>query len=78
MLLYLAGVNEHAGLRIVGSKRWSVAHFLRTIQYLFEYGVRDGLRRRKARNCFLFAVLNRPISLDRMSEVRPGVVLDSE
>jgi hypothetical protein len=28
MLLYLAGVNEHAGLRIVGSKRWR-AHFLR-------------------------------------------------
>jgi hypothetical protein len=27
MLLYLAGVNEHAVLRIVGSKRWSVAHF---------------------------------------------------
>jgi hypothetical protein len=40
MLLYLAGVNEHAVLRMVGSKRWSVAHFLRTIQYLFEYGVR--------------------------------------
>jgi len=40
MLLYLAGINEHAVLRIVGSKRWSVAHFLRTIQYLFEYGVR--------------------------------------
>jgi hypothetical protein len=36
--LRLAGVNEHAGLRIVGSKRWSVAHFLRTIQYLFEHG----------------------------------------
>jgi hypothetical protein len=35
MLLYLAGVNEHAVLRIVGSKRWSVAHFRRTIQYLF-------------------------------------------
>ena len=34
MLLYLAGVNEHAVLRIVGSKRWSVAHFLRTVQYL--------------------------------------------
>src|ERR1700693_2622703 len=28
MLLYLAGVNEHAVLRIVGSKQWSVAHFL--------------------------------------------------
>ena len=40
MLLYLAGVNEHAFLRIVGSKRWSVAHFLETIQYLFEYGFR--------------------------------------
>jgi hypothetical protein len=40
MLLYLAGVNEHAVLRIVGSKRWSVAHFLKTIQYLLEYGVR--------------------------------------
>jgi hypothetical protein len=40
MLLYLAGVNEHAVLRIVGSKRWSVAHFLRTIQYPFEYGGR--------------------------------------
>jgi hypothetical protein len=40
MLLYLAGVNEHAVLRIVGSKRWSVEHFLRTIQYLFEHGVR--------------------------------------
>jgi hypothetical protein len=38
MLLYLAGVNEHAVLRSVGSKRWSVAHFLRTIQYLFEHG----------------------------------------
>jgi hypothetical protein len=36
MLLYLAGVNEHAVLRIVGSKRWKVADFLRTIQYLFE------------------------------------------
>lgn len=36
MLLYLAGVNEHAVLRTVGIKRWSVAHFLRTIQYLFE------------------------------------------
>jgi hypothetical protein len=40
MLLYLAGVNEHGVLRIVGIKRWSVAQFLRTIQYLFEYGVR--------------------------------------
>ena len=40
ILLYLAGVNEHAVLRIVGSKRWSVAHLLRTIQYFFEYGVR--------------------------------------
>ena len=40
MLLYLAGVNEHAVPRIVGSKRWSVAYFLRTIQCLFEYGVR--------------------------------------
>jgi len=39
MLLYLAGVNEYAVLRIVGSKRWSVAHFRRTIQYLFEYRV---------------------------------------
>src|SRR5580700_10952595 len=39
-MLYLAGVNEHAALRIVGSKRWSVAQFLRTIEYLFEYGVR--------------------------------------
>ena len=38
MLLYLAGVNEHAVFRILGSKRWSVAHFLRTIQYLFEHG----------------------------------------
>jgi len=37
MLLCLAGVNEHAVLRVVGSKRWSVAHFLRTIQYPFEY-----------------------------------------
>src|SRR6202035_1093226 len=36
MLRYLAGVNEHAVLRIVGSKRWSVAHFLRTNQYFFE------------------------------------------
>ena len=24
---------------LVGSKRWSVAHFLTTIQYLFEYGI---------------------------------------
>jgi hypothetical protein len=40
MLQYLAGVNEHAVLRIVGSKRWSVAHFLKTIQYLLEYGGR--------------------------------------
>gem|GEM_PF-3729794 len=40
MLRYVAGVNEHAVLRIIGSKRWSVAHFLRTIQYFFEYGVR--------------------------------------
>jgi hypothetical protein len=40
IVLHLAGVNEHAVLRIVGSKRWSVAYFPRTIQYLFEYGVR--------------------------------------
>ena len=40
MLQYLAGVNEHAVLRILGSKRWSVAHFLKTIQYLLEYGGR--------------------------------------
>jgi hypothetical protein len=40
MLLYLAGVNEHAVLGIVGSKRWSVAHFLTTVQYLFQYGAR--------------------------------------
>jgi hypothetical protein len=40
MLLCLAGVSEHAVLRIVGSKQWNVAHFLGTIQYLFEYGVR--------------------------------------
>jgi hypothetical protein len=40
IVLYLAGVNGHAVLRGVESKRWSVAHFLRTIQYLFEYGVR--------------------------------------
>jgi hypothetical protein len=39
MLLYLAGVNEHAGLRIVRSKRWSVTYFLKTIQHLLEYGV---------------------------------------
>ena len=31
-MLYLAGVNEHTVLRIVGSKRWRVAHFLRRIQ----------------------------------------------
>jgi hypothetical protein len=41
MMLHLAGVNEHAVSRIVRSKRWSVAHFLRTIQCLFEYGVRS-------------------------------------
>jgi hypothetical protein len=39
MLRYLAGVNEYAVLRIVGNKRLSLAHFLRTIQYLFEHGV---------------------------------------
>ena len=33
MLLYLAGVNEHAVLRIVGSKRWRVSLLLRTIQF---------------------------------------------
>jgi hypothetical protein len=33
-------VNEHAVFRIVGSKRWSVPHLLKTIQYLLEYGVR--------------------------------------
>jgi hypothetical protein len=76
MLLYLAGVNEHAALRIVGSKRWRVSHLLRTIQYLFEYGVRflatccyctscEGLRRRKERNYFLFA--------DHTRSDRPGV-----
>ena len=26
MVLYLAGVNEHAALRIVGNKRWRVSH----------------------------------------------------
>jgi hypothetical protein len=39
MLLYLAGVNGHAVFRIVGSKRWSVAHFLKTIQYLSAHAV---------------------------------------
>ena len=34
-LLYLAGVNEHAVLHIVGSKRWSLAHFLSAIHYFF-------------------------------------------
>src|ERR1700724_4116380 len=33
MLLYLAGVNEYAALRIVGTKRWRVSHLLRTIQF---------------------------------------------
>jgi WD40 repeat protein len=58
--------NEHAVLRIVGNKRWSVAHFLRTIQYLSNTAfaswqldatvrvVKD-LRRRKEQNYFLFA-----------------------
>jgi len=66
MLLYLAGVNEHAACASLVGKRWSVAHFLMTIQYLFEYGVRflatgcyctsrEGPRRRKERNHFLFA-----------------------
>jgi hypothetical protein len=36
MLPYLAGVNEHAVLRTVGIKQWSVAHFLKTIEYLFK------------------------------------------
>ena len=40
MLLYLAGVNEHAVLGIVGSKRWSLAHFLRTIHYFSNTGSR--------------------------------------
>jgi hypothetical protein len=31
--LHLAGVNEHAALRIVGSKRWRVSHLLRTLQF---------------------------------------------
>src|ERR1700731_2273177 len=89
MLLYLAGVNEHAVLRIVGSKRWSVAHFLRTIQYLFEYGVRflatrcyctscESLRRRKERNYFLFddhprAVSTRSLRLSPVSHRTPIV-----
>jgi transposase len=34
------GSRRHAVLRVVGSKRWSVAHFLRTIQYPFEYAGR--------------------------------------
>jgi hypothetical protein len=28
ILLYLAGVNEHAALRIVGNNRWRVSHLL--------------------------------------------------
>jgi hypothetical protein len=32
-VLYLAGVNEHAALRIVGNKRWRVSHLLWTIQF---------------------------------------------
>lgn len=66
MLLYLTGVNEYAVSGIVGSKRWRVAYFLNTIQYLFECGVRflsnlsdrtsaDCLRHRQVRNYFLFA-----------------------
>src|SRR5260370_6131319 len=37
ILLYLAGVNEHAALRIVGSKRWRVSHLLRTIQFFCSF-----------------------------------------
>jgi hypothetical protein len=33
IVLYLAGVNEHAALRIVGNKRWRVSHSLWTIQF---------------------------------------------
>jgi len=33
IVLYLAGVNEHAALRIVGNKRWRVSHLLWTIQF---------------------------------------------
>jgi hypothetical protein len=32
-VLYLAGVNEHAALSIVGNKRWRVSHLLWTIQF---------------------------------------------
>jgi len=66
ILIYLAGVNEHAVLRIVGSKRWERSTFSEDNSVPFEYGVRflaarfyrrgpDGLRRRKERNYFLFA-----------------------
>ncbi len=33
IMLYLAGVNGHAGLRIIVSKRWRLSHFLGTIQF---------------------------------------------
>jgi hypothetical protein len=33
IVLYLAGVNEHTALRIVGNKRWRVSHLLWTIQF---------------------------------------------
>jgi hypothetical protein len=29
IVLYLAGVNKHAGLRVGGSKQWRVSHVLR-------------------------------------------------
>ena len=66
MLLYLAGVNEHAVFRIVESKRWSVAHFPRTTPYFFantqfpSFTTDANVRAvkptsRKERNYFLFA-----------------------
>jgi hypothetical protein len=33
IVLYLAGVNEHTALRIVGNKRWRVSHLLWTVQF---------------------------------------------
>jgi len=57
-VLYLAGVNEHAALRIVGNKRWRVSHLLWTIQFFSTMEFTSFLSNLKLRSRSLGAMMD--------------------
>ena len=39
IVLCLAGVSKHAGLRVIGNEQWRISHSLRTESDLFDIAV---------------------------------------